>query len=231
MYKPLYSQHLRLSHSVARTCAGEKRGQALVSEGGLGLAQALAGAHLFATHSLDLLFLCAQIRMDKSFVDVKSEWSCLNRLLNKVLRPGLNGRYLSTCLGGLHARKSVSDHDRDVPVLARHISEGYSRDKIGLPSSGFSHCSIAADPTGSWRYTVDRIETIYVPLCSPCLPRHHRQTYRTSNTLHNPAPCPLHASHGLPWPIGVFTRREALRGCAGHSVVPVRKRPSEGRCW
>jgi len=146
-------------------------------------------------------------------------------------RPRLNGRCLSTCLGGLHARKSVSEHDRDVPVLTRRISEECSRDKSGLPYSGVSQCSIAADPTGSWRYAVDHREIIYIPQCSPRLPRHHRKTYRSSDPLHTPAACPLHASHGLPLPIGVFAGRAALRGCAGHLVVPVRKRPSEGRCW
>jgi len=78
---------------------------------------------------------------------------------------------------------------------------------------------------------VDRREITYIPHCSPLLPRHHRQTYRSSDPLHTPAPCPLHASHGLPWPIGVFERRAALGGCAGHLVVLVRKRPLEAYCW
>jgi len=56
-----------------------------------------------------------------------------------LLRPRLNGRCLSTCLGGLQARKSMSEHDRDVPVLPRHISEECSRDKSGLPYSGSLH--------------------------------------------------------------------------------------------
>jgi len=95
-------------------------------------------------------------------------------------------------------------------ALTRHISEQCSRDKSGPPYSGVSQCSIAADPTGSGRCAVDRREIIYSPQCSPGVPRHHRQTYRTSDSLHTPAPCPLHASHGLPWPIGVFARRAAL---------------------
>jgi len=55
------------------------------------------------------------------------------------LRPRVNGRCLSTCLGGLQARKSVSEHDWYVPVLTRHISEECSRDKSGLLYSGSSH--------------------------------------------------------------------------------------------